>query len=462
MEGKDFIKTSLKIKKEHDLLSKDKERLFVTVKPLLREEIADIDETDKELIQKYDSISRVFFSGLSRIKKQVGEVSKKLKTFVESTKSQGISSDYDYTVSTLQKAADLVNKEILEFKDKSRSEYEELMQSEKILQNELDYYSTKFSQWENEVPKSTKPTIKSIIDPQGLPPLKQELMNIDKEIQETGGQYLTWDEIDHTEFLRLWHKHKTKATPAFIQAAANALPLHDIEDIREHVVKYENWVCLNEKKKEILNKWREEKTKMKSTDDVEEVQIIKTKPRPQSAVQAKEKLEDWRNKREKAKEEDQKQKKLEELRKKEEELRKKNELEDKRQMVLEYKEKKEFEKAKSKLISDYVKRKSAVELSDEDKLRLKEREDRLVEQKRMRTLANMRAQEDKVKQETLSKLKNQAQWSHVDSKLTQETVSFAKRKEAIENDTSKSRPNTFGGMLVHRPTRAIPTWRAGL
>lgn len=462
MEGKEFIKASLKIKKEHELLNKDKERLFVTVKPLLREEIADIDDTDKDLVQKYDSTSRVFFSGLSRIKKQVGEVSKKLKTFVESTKSQGISSDYDFTVSTLQKAADLVNKEILEFKDKSRSEYEELMQSEKILQNELDYYSTKFSQWENEMPKSTKPTMKSITDPQNLPPLKQELVSIDKEIQETGGQYLAWDEIDHTEFLRLWHKHKAKATPAFLQAAANTLPLHDIEDIREHVEKYENWMALNEKKKEVLARWREEKKKMKSTDEFDEVQQTKAKPRPQSAVQAKQKLEEWRNNREKVKEEDQKQKKLEDLRRKEEELRRKNELEDKRQMVLEYKERKEFEKAKSKLISEYVKKRSTVELSDEDKLRLKEREDRLVEQKRMRTLANMRAQEDKAKQETLSKLKNQAQWSHVDSKLTQETVAFTKRKEAMEQDTEKARPNTFGGMLVHRPTRAVPTWRAGL
>ncbi|OMJ85796.1 hypothetical protein SteCoe_12787 [Stentor coeruleus] len=457
MEGKEFIKTSLKIKKEHDLLIKDKERLFITVKPLLQEEILDIDETDKDLQQKYDSTNRVFFSSLSRIKKQVVEVSKKLKTFVESTKSQGISSDYDYTVSTLQKSADLVNKEILEFKDKSRSEYEELMQSERIFQNELDYYSTKFSQWENEMPKTIKPTIKNIIDPQDLPSLNQELVSIDKEIQETGDQYLTWDEVDHNEFIKLWHKYKNKPISGFLQAAANTLPLHDINDIKEHVEKYENWVFLNEKKKEVLGKWREEKKKMKTSDEVEEIQQIKPKTQTQSTVQTKQKLEEWRNNREKIKEEDQKQKKLEDFRRKEEELRRKNEIEDKRQMVLEYKERKEFEKAKSKLILEYIKKRSTIELSDEDKFRLKEREDRLVEQKTMRTLAYMRLQEDKNKQETLSKLKNQGQWSNVDSKLIQETIAFSKRKEA-----DKVIPNTFGSMLVHRPTKTVPAWRAGL
>ena len=100
-------------------------------------------------------------------------------------------------------------------------------------------------------------------------------------------------------------------------------------------------------------------------------------------------------------------------------------------------------------------------MSEEDKLRLKEREDRIVEQKKRRTLSNMNKAEEKLRQESLIKLKNQAQWSHVDSKLNQETFSVIARKEAKEKEKDNV-VNTFGGMLVHRPTRAIPAWRAGL
>jgi hypothetical protein len=459
MEIKDYFKNSQKIKKEFDLINKDRDRIFVTGKPLLRDEITELEDLERELAQKSELVSRGIFSGVSRIKRQASEVSKKLQNFVESTKTQGISSDYDHTVSSLQKAADLVNLEILDFKEKSRLDYEELLQSEKILSNEIEYFSNKFNQWESEVPRVTKPSIKNITEPENLPPLKQELISIDKEIQETGGQYLGWDEVDHAEFLKLWTKHKGKVTQAFIQASASILPLHDLDSIREHAQKYQLWLSLNDKKKDVLSKWREEKKNMKT---VEDVQILekKTVKRPQSAFEAKKKLEEWRINREKMKEEENNLKIEENAKKLEENLRRKAEIEDKRQLVLEYKEKKEFEKAKSKLISEYVKKRDVIELSEDDKRRLKEREDRIIEQKRLRTLEKMKSKEEKNRQESMSKLKTQAQWSHVDSKLTQETFSVMARRES--KDQKKEIPSTFGGMLVHRPTRAVPTWRVGL
>lgn len=451
------------MKKEIDLLVKDRERMFSTSKSLLREEIAAIEDLERELYQKSESSSRVFFSGMHRIKRQVEEVSGKLRNFVETTKSQGISSDYDHVVSSLQKLADLVNVQILDFKEKSRLEYEELVQSEKALTSEIEYFSNKFAQWDNEVPKTLKPSMKSITEPQDLPPLKQELMAIDKEIHEGGGQTLGWDDIDHGEFVKLWNKHRNRVTPAFLQTAANVLPLQTLENIKEHAEKYQNWLSLNDKKKELLQKWREEKKKLKVFDEPEISQPKKSVNRPQSAYEAKQKLEEWREKRKNIKEEEEELKKQEDLRKRDEELRKKNEIEDKRQLVLEYKERKEFEKAKSKLISEYMKKRNSFDLNEEDKKRLKEREDKLIEQKRLRTLSNMREKEEKSKQESLNKLKTQAKWSHVDSKLTQETYAVIARREANDNEkVGKAQANTFGGMLVHRPTRAIPVWRAGL
>ena len=462
MEGKEYCKNSQKLKKEADLLLKDKDRTFFAAKSVLRDEIAEIEDIQRELEQKNESSSRGFFSGITRIKRQVVEVSKKIHSFVEATKSEGISSDYDHIVSSLQKAADLVNVEILDFKEKSRLEYEELLQLEKALTNEIEYSSNKFNQWEIEIPKTTKPSLKSITEPNDLPPLKQELVNIDKEIQESGGQYLGWDDVDHTEFIKLWNKHKNRMTPAFLQAAANILHLHDIDSIKEHAQRYQIWLGLNDKKKEVLQQWREEKKKMKVVDDVE-IEEKKPKTRPQSAFEAKQKLNEWRERREKMKENEEEQKKEEERKKKEEILRKKAEIEDKRQMVLEYKERKEFEKEKTKLISEYMKKRNSSEINEEDKRRLKEREDKLIEQKRSRNLAALKQHEEKLRQDNLLKMKSQAQWSHVDSKLTQETFSVIARREATESNKDKdSRPNTFGGMLIHRPTRAVPTWRAGL
>ena len=145
METKDYLKTFQKLKKELDLLSKDKDRIFFSAKSILRDEISELTEVERDLTSKQDSASRAIFSQIFRLKRQVSEITKKLQTFVNATKTQGISSDYDQVVSSLQKAADLVNSEILDFKEKSRVEYEDLLSSEKILFNELEYFTNKFS-----------------------------------------------------------------------------------------------------------------------------------------------------------------------------------------------------------------------------------------------------------------------------------------------------------------------------
>ena len=116
METKDYLKTFQKLKKELDLLSKDKDRIFFSAKSILRDEISELTEVERDLTSKQDSASRAIFSQIFRLKRQVSEITKKLQTFVNASKTQGISSDYDQVVSSLQKAADLVNSEILDFK----------------------------------------------------------------------------------------------------------------------------------------------------------------------------------------------------------------------------------------------------------------------------------------------------------------------------------------------------------
>ena len=460
MESKEYIKQACKLKKEFEFAIKDQDRFLVSCRGTLREELEDLDLYTKDINTKSEQSKRVLFNSISRLKKQVGEVQSRLGSFISSTKSQGIGPDYDFQVSSLQKSSDLINSEILQFKERSRVDYEELSQSEKIIENELEYYTQKFSQWENEVPRVQKPSFKSMQEPKDLPPLKQDLLQIEKEIEDFGGATLGWDDTDHTEFIKVWNKFKGKSTPAFFQAAANALPLHEINDIKEHTNKYTTFLALNEQKKVVLQRWRDEKQKTVK-QEVEVVQETSQRVRPQSAVAARQKLEEWKTNRERAKEEEAERKKVEEERRKEVEMRKKALIEEKKQMVLEYKEKKEFEKARTNLINDYIKRKEKVELSEDDKLRIKEREDKIVEQKKSRVISTMKTKEEKEKLDTMTKLKNQAQWSHVDSKLNQETFSVKARKEATTNP-SESRPQTFGGMLVHRPTRAVPTWRAGL
>lgn len=460
MESKEYIKLANKLKKEFEFAVKDQERFLVTCKSTLREELEDLEVYTKDLNSKAEQSKRAHFNSISRHKKQVGEMQSRLGSFISSTKSQGIGPDYDFQVTSLQKSSDLINSEILQFKELSRVEYEELSQIIKIIENELEYYTQKFSQWENEVPRVQKPSVKSMQEAKDLPPLKQDLLQIEKEIEEFGGATLAWDDTDHTEFIKVWNKFKGKSTPAFFQAAANALPLHEINDIKEHTNKYSTFLALNEKKKEVLQRWREEKVKTVK-NEVEVVQETSQRVRPQSAVAARQKLEEWKSNRERVKEEEAERKKVEEEKRKEIEMRKKALIEEKKQMVLEYKEKKEFEKARTNLINDYIKRKEKIDISEEDKLRIKEREDKLVEQKKSRVISTMKSKEEKEKLDTLTKLKSQAQWSHVDSKLTQETFSVKSRKEATANPL-ENRPQTFGGMLVHRPTRAVPTWRSGL
>ncbi|CAG9320753.1 unnamed protein product [Blepharisma stoltei] len=462
MATQEYARTLNKFKKEADLLEKEKQRNFYSSK-MLAEEIAELDSLEKSLKSQRCSNSYSFFQSIERIKRIVQEVSYKIKGFIEKTNAEGAYIDYESMVQILQKAADSVDAELKEFKAANRIDFENLAQEEKALSTEIDQLAEKFEQWENEPSQTiiSKPT-KTLIEGIDAPPMLQEVMAIDKQIIDMGGNSLGWDEADHQEFMKLRTQHKGKQTIGFFQAAQNLLPTMDQESIKIHCKKYEEWIKLNEKKKEILAKWREEKKKRKeSQTKLIDIEPAKPKPvkRPQSAFETQKKIEEWRRQRDLLRTEKEKEEKSQFQRKKEEEEKRKMETEIKKQLVNEYKERKEIEKAQQYMIQNYQKKRNTVELSEEDKIRLKEREDKLTKKKQEKLLEEQKKKEEKERREMMIKMKTNAQWSHLDSRLNQETVATVTRKEA---QRAEVHADTFGGVLIHRPGRAIPSWRAGI
>lgn len=208
-----------------------------------------------------------------------------------------------------------------------------------------------------------------------------------------------------------------------------------------------------------MERAKEVKRVLVEEEEIEEIPPSQPKrPRPSSAS-SKVKLEEWKRLKEEAKQQELEILKAGERRQKEKELNRKQDIERKKQLVNEFKERRELERMHTELVNKYQQRRNTVDLTDQDKERLRQREEELFNKKLEKLSKKQKVQEEKERKESLRKFKTQMAFSYVDSRLQQETTATIKRKECKEKD---NRIETFGGVLVHRPTRAIPMWRQGM
>lgn len=462
----EYMKSLAPLKQQLKQCEKDRVKSLYSNKSLLREEFMCVEDYDNTLESARNTDIKHMHHSVLRIKREVSELTDKVSRFLDNTKQLGIKDNYDRLVTNLQRAVELVDSELRDFKDRSRREFESLQQEENALSKEIEDYSDKFDNWDA-VSHTTKKNTQFYIKDRDreVTGHHKEIHKIEKEIQELGGITLGWDEADHVEFLKLKTKHKGKYTVGFLHAAKNLLPYHDEETIKEHFKHHEIYFKLNKKKKEIVEEWKRTKEVKKvhveeKEDDLAEYTAIQTKSRTRpSSAHAKVKLEEWKKQKEEGKLQEMERKKGEERKIKEKEQTRKQEIERKKQIVNEYKERKELDKMQTELIDKYQKRRNTVELTDEDRDRLRQREEELFNKKLEKLNKKQRLQEDKEHKESLRKFKTQMAFSYVDSRLQQETTATIKRRECKQ---SENRIETYGGVLVHRPTRAIPMWRQGL
>lgn len=75
---------------------------------------------------------------------------------------------------------------------------------------------------------------------------------------ENGGLNCGWLAADHKDYLRIRTKHNGKTgTVAFVTEISRALPTIKEEDINKHIDSYDLFLCLSDKKKELLKEYKE-------------------------------------------------------------------------------------------------------------------------------------------------------------------------------------------------------------
>lgn len=449
----DYLRTLNQFKKQITQSESEKTRTFYSSHSI-REDITELENTERSLRITCGNDKNSLFSSIFKLKTQISTVTSKIQDFIRETQAKGVSPNYDTLLSNLQRATDSVGTEITLFKKACKEQYEALQDEEKSLTQEVSQLSDKFEQWGKEAPHSTKPT-KLLIQGKEASPLQRAIMSIDTEIAEMGGLTLGWDPLDHQEFLKLRTHHKGKLTPGLVHSLKNVLPHKVEQETHQHFDDHEKFLILQEKKKIILKQWKQEKNNKKNPVSSEENSIETQLKRPSSTLENKRKLEEWKKLKEKTKIEEEK-KAAETLSKdRGNEARKRTEIDLKKQLVSEYRERKEILKTHEKLALQA----NEYKVPSQDIERIKEREDKMVEKRRKRLEESLLREETAARKALLDNLRKQARWSHLDNRLTQETKSTVLRKEAQEKQNTAQ---TFGGDLLHMSRRATPSWRAGL
>lgn len=91
--------------------------------------------------------------------------------------------------------------------------------------------------------------------------IKIEIERIEDKIQKLGGVISCgWDPADHKDFLRVRTKHKERVkTVAFMTEIRRACPTIDEDEIHEHIINFQRIQDYVEKKKELMKQYKEAK-----------------------------------------------------------------------------------------------------------------------------------------------------------------------------------------------------------
>lgn len=81
--------------------------------------------------------------------------------------------------------------------------------------------------------------------------LPDEVVELERFLQQTGGRQGGWDEYDHQMFLKLWIKHKGK--PVYRDEVLDYVSEKTRVDIQQHEKWYEEFLILEARKKEVRN-----------------------------------------------------------------------------------------------------------------------------------------------------------------------------------------------------------------
>ncbi|KAM4808234.1 coiled-coil domain-containing protein 112 [Rhinophrynus dorsalis] len=456
----EFLREAEKFKNQIANLEKDKNGNLYNKKNDFRLEYSTLEEYEQKLatsrkaekVKTEQQLSKIYNS-VKRLQRQLKDV-KPTPEFVEK----------------LRQMMEEVDNAICTFKEQQRLMYEELMKEEKTTSNELTALEKKIEALSSTAPEkvfkaATGKTLTSKMSSNQLP---EEVVAFEKFLQQTGGRLGGWDDFDHQSFLKVWTKHKGK--PSYLDEALAYLPSRTREDVQQHETWYQEFLFLDEKKKEAIQAW-----KSKKQQEREEVSKLPDKSkdiqefdRQQQEEAQKQKLEEERKKRQQELEAWKRQKEIEaaakyqaKLREEEEQQRKKRK-ERQRQMEVKLlveehtrirKEQEEFLRLETEMREE-AEREEKRKMASYEICRFQVRDQRRLEEKAQEKKAKEEAEAEKERR--LAKLKEKVH-VHVDrdpSRLCKLTKGWEERCKDIEP--------MGAAPLLHIPHRAVPTWRQGL
>ncbi|XP_043914980.1 coiled-coil domain-containing protein 112 [Protopterus annectens] len=462
MRKAEFIREADKLKKQIALLEKDKSVNLFSKNSYFRMEYSALEELELKMTNNRNAER-------TNIEQQLAKVHNSVKRLQRQLMDAKPTPEF---VEKLREMMEETEKAISAFKEEQRRVYESLLKEEKITSNELTALDKKMEAWTlvNASAKKT-PTSQSTKVPlfktvhANLP---VEVVELEKYLEDTGGRQGGWDNYDHQNFLKVWTKYKGKAQ--FLEEALQYLPGRTEDDVKQHEQWYQEFLFLEERKKEAIQKWKSKKQQIKED-------ILKKKEKTEEEFEAdrlayeeaeKKRLEMEKREKQAQLEEWKKKKEIEATRLKEKRLEEELERERlqkeerKRQLevklaVEEYIRQKKEQEALQRLEKEVIEQTEKEErrkAASEEISRFQERDMQVLESKLLEKRA--KEAEEKEREKKLAKLKEK-----VDSHVRRDPSRLWKPTKGWEERLKVQGPEG-GGPLLYIPQRAVPSWRQGL
>ncbi|NWX68340.1 CC112 protein, partial [Alca torda] len=251
----EFIRTAEKLKTQLANTQKDKTGHLYNRKSDFRVEYSILEELERTMTVSRETEKGKILQQLSKIQNNVKRLQRQLKDvkptpeFVDKLKEM------------MEEAENAINA----FKEEQRQIYEQLLKEEKNTTNELSVFERKVELWalgSSTTEKALKlPSARVSVDKTLENHLPEEVVEFERFLQRTGGRQGGWDDYDHQNFLKVWTKHKGRLS--YMDESLEYLCGRTKEDIEQHCKWYQEFLILNERKKESIKKWKEKQQQEK-------------------------------------------------------------------------------------------------------------------------------------------------------------------------------------------------------
>jgi len=464
---------------------------LLAMRPDLQQEVTEAEEQQRKMSEQRKEEAAILLAQLNQVRENVSS----LRELIE---SRGTGQGY---VDKLRSTMDTAENEIFVVRQGHHAKFEALSAEEKELNAAVAAVEEEINEWlsSEETVKArpatarTRPATASsdahqvrskIADMLQVPQLPPEVVAVDRILKEEGGSTGGWDDVDHERFLR--YRTQFKGQPhIYCAKTAEDLPDHDVASVERHEMWYVRYLKLLEEKKAAIRSWRSNKHSHVPLDvDTEEGGFARARPAtavergidrpsdtPASRSEQKAKLKEWKEEKARAdaaakqKEEEEEKARLERERE-----RITREREEAKQRIANYKNSKEAEdERKKREVEERLlleKEKSKMTLDQLERIRLRNKQ--MTEEHT--NLVRRKAEEERIQAERMESLKKEVpkpEASRDPARLTALTAAAeAKRDARLRKDGEEpERPGYFAIMrtnVIHKPTRVVPSWRAGV